>query len=184
MNAEDVRKDPVLQGLVEGLHQAVARRLRSVVLYGSAARGDHHPAASDLNVIVVLESLDPSTLEALAPAVRRFVRKGHPIPQLFSPDLIAASADSFPIEFVDIRGGRTVLHGEDPFGAVVVERGPLRLQLEREVKEKLMRLREGYVIVHDRSSALKRLLTRSYPAFAALFRGALHLMNRPVPAHS
>jgi len=184
MNAEDVRKDPVLQGLVEGLHQALGPRLRSVVLYGSAARGDHHPAASDLNVIVVLDSLDPSTLEALAPAVRRFVRKGHPIPRLFSPGLIAASADSFPIEFVDIRGGHVVLHGDDPFGSVAIARDNLRLQLEREIKEKLMRLREAYVLVHDRASALRRLLGQSYPAFAALFRGGLHLMGRPVPSHS
>src|SRR5438093_2850867 len=184
MNAEDVRKDPVLQGLVEGLHQALGPRLRSVVLYGSAARGDHHPAASDLNVIVVLDSLDPSTLEALAPAVRRFVHKGNPIPRLFSPGLIAASADSFPIEFVDIRAGRAVLHGDDPFGAVPVARDNLRLQLEREIKEKMMRLREAYVLVHDRASALRRLLKGSYPAFAALFRGGLHLLDRPVPPHS
>src|SRR5881628_2979617 len=177
MNAEDVRKDPFLQGLVEGLHQALGPRLRSVVLYGSAARGDHHPAASDLNVILVLESLDPATLEALAPAVRRFVKKGHPIPRMFSPALIAASADSFPIEFADIRDGRSVLHGEDPFAAVVVGRDNLRLQLEREIKEKMMRLREAYVMAHDSDSALRRLLVESYSAFAALFRGGLHLMG-------
>src|SRR2546428_4472574 len=143
MNAEEAGKDPVLQGLGAGRNQALAPRLRSVVLFGSAARGDHHPAASDLNVIVVLESLDPSTLEALAPAVRRFVRKGHPIPRLFSPGLIAASADSFPIEFVDIRGGHVVLHGDDPFGSVAIARDNLRLQLEREIKEKLDGLQDA-----------------------------------------
>ena len=135
-------------------------------------------------MILVLASLDPATLEALSPAVRRFVRKGHPIPRLFSPGLIAASADSFPIEFVDIRAGRVVLYGDDPFGAVPVARDTLRLQLEREIKEKMMRLREAYVLVHESASALRLLLKQSYPAFAALFRGGLHLLGRPVPAHS
>ena len=184
MNAGDARKDPVLQSLVEGLRRALGPRLKSVVLYGSAARGDYQAAVSDLNVIVVLESLDPATLEALSPAVRRFVRKGHPVRRLFSPGLIHASADSFPIEFVDIRAGRAVLHGEDPFAGVVVARDNLRLQIERELKEKMMRLREAYVIVHDQVSALRGLLVQSYPAFAALFRGGLLLMARPVPAHS
>ncbi len=183
MNAEDAKKNPVLQALVQGLLQALGPRLRSVILFGSAARGDYHASASDLNVILVLESLEPATLEALTPAVRRFVRKGHPVPRLFSPGLITASADSFPVEFVDIGAGRVVLHGVDPFAGVVVAPLNLRLQLEREIKEKMMRLREGYVIVHGRASALRRLLAQSYPAFAALFRGGLHLMGRPVPSH-
>jgi predicted nucleotidyltransferase len=189
MNAPDkntavATQDPVLQALVRDLAQALGPRLKSVVLYGSAARGDHHPAASDLNVILVLESLVPASLEALAPAVRRFVRKGHPVPRLFSPALIAASADSFPVEFADIRAGRKVLHGVDAFAGVVVARTNLRLQIEREMKEKMMRLHEGYVMVHDHPARLRHLLVESYPAFAALFRGGLHLMGRPVPSHS
>jgi len=90
MKAGEAKQDPVLQGLVQALAQALGPRLRSVVLYGSAARGDSHAAGSDLNVILVLESLDPATLETLAPAVRRFVRKGHPVTRMFSPALIAA----------------------------------------------------------------------------------------------
>ena len=184
MNAEDVRNDPALRALVQALQEGLGPRLRSVVLYGSAARGEHHPASSDFNVIVVVEPLDPAALDALAPAVRRFVRKGHAIPRLFSPGLIAASADSFPVEFAEIRAARVVLHGDDPFGGVRVGRDHLRLQLERELKEKMMRLREAYVLVHDRAAALRRLLARSYPAFAALFRGGLQLMGRPVPSHN
>ncbi len=160
MNADEAKKDPALQALTEGLLQALGPRLRSVVLYGSAARGDYHAAASDLNVILVLESLDPATLEALAPAVRRFVRKGHPVPRLFSPALIAASADSFPIELVDIRAGRAVLHGEDPFSGVAVAPDNLRLQIEREIKEKMMRarLRRGEKGTQD----LKTIFARYY----------------------
>ncbi len=184
MSTGGVKKDPVLQGLLQGLVQALGPRLKSVVLYGSAARGDSRAAGNDFNVILVLESLDPATLEALAPAVRRFVRKGHPVPRMFSPSLIAASADSFPIEFADIRDGRIVLHGEDPFAAVVVEHDTMRLQLEREIKEKMMRLREAYILAHDSASALRRLLVESYSAFAALFRAGLRLMGRPVPSSS
>jgi len=182
MNAVDPRKDPVLLALVGGLVEALGPRLRSVVLYGSAARGDYHHGTSDLNLILVLETLDPGTLEALAAPVRRFVRKGHPVPRLFSPSLIAESADTFPIEFFEIQANRLVVHGEDSFVGVAIDRGCLRLQCEREMDEKMMRLREGYVLGHDHAPTLRRLLSDSYPAFAALFRGGLHLMGRQVPA--
>jgi len=181
--AVEARTDPVLQDLLRGLEKALGPRLKSVILFGSAARGDYHPAASDYNVIVVLDALGADVLEALAPVVRPFVLKRHPIPRLFTPELIAASADSFPIEFVDIRAGRVVLHGADPFAEIEVARAPLRLQIERELKEKMMRLREGYVMSHDDPLALRSLLIESYSAFAALFRGGLHLMGRPVPSH-
>ncbi len=182
MNAVDAKSHPDLQALLGGLKDALGPRLRSVVLYGSAARGDYHHGRSDLNLILVLESLDPGTLEALARPVRRFVRRGHPVPRLFSPALIAESADTFPIELLDIRASRLVVHGEDPFAGVTIDRGCLRLQCEREMDEKMMRLREGYVLGHDDARALRRLLSDSYPAFAALFRGGLHLLGRPIPS--
>src|SRR3989442_4160615 len=182
MNAVDAKSDPVLQALVGGLKDALGPRLRSVVLYGSAARGDYHHGTSDLNLILVLETLDPGTLEALATPVRRFMRRGHPVPRLFSPSLIAESADTFPIEFLDIQASRVVVHGEDSFAEVAIDRRCLRLQCEREMDEKMMRLREGYVLGHDDARALRRLLSDSYAAFAALFRGCLHLLGRPIPA--
>ena len=184
MSGEGVKDDPVLKTFLEELSKAAGPRLKSVVLYGSAARGDFVRKTSDLNLIVVVEPLDPATLEALAPCVRRFTQRGNPVPRLFSPALISASADSFPIEFLEIRTSRLVLSGAAPFAGVDIRRECLRLQCEREIKEKLMRLREGYLLCHDHPRELRRLLTGSYPAFAALFRGALHLMGRQVPASS
>jgi len=182
MNIVDAKNDPVVQALVGGLKEALGPRLRSVVLYGSAARGDYHRGTSDLNLILVLEALDPATLEAVGKPVRRFVGKGHPVPRLFSPSLIAESADTFPIEFLDIQASRVVVHGDDSFAGIAIDRGCLRLQCEREMDEKMMRLREGYVLGHDDARALRRLLSDSYPAFAALFRGGLHLLGKPIPA--
>ncbi len=182
MNAVDAKNDPILKALVGGLVEALGPRLRSVVLYGSAARGDYHHGASDLNLILVLEALDPATLEAVSRPVRRFVGKGHPVPRLFSPSVIAESADTFPIEFLDIQASRVVVHGNDAFAGIAIDRGCLRLQCEREMDEKMMRLREGYVLGHDDARALRRLLSDSYPAFAALFRGGLHLLGKAIPA--
>ena len=170
--------------LIEDLQGDPAMAPFSVILYGSAARGDYVEQASDLNLILVLEDLAPARLDAIAPAVRRWMKHGHPAPRLFSPALIRASADVFPVEFLDIRAAHLVLHGPDPFAGLEVRPDHLRLQCERELKEKLMLLREGYVAVQGEADAVRRLLGSSYPAFATLFRGCLRLLGGEVPARN
>jgi len=177
-------RHPVLRRLRDDLRRDLGDRLTGMVLYGSAARGDYRQKTSDCNVLLVLEDLAPATLERLSAPVRRFERQGQPVPRIFSAALIADAADVFPIEFLDILAHRVVVHGADPFAAVEVRPEHLRLQCERELREKLMRLREAYVEIHDRPRDLTRLLTDSYTTFAALFRGCLHLLGEDVPVHN
>lgn len=182
MDAAKALADPHLNAMVEGLRQALGGALRSVVLYGSAARGGDHAPTSDLNLLVVAQDLAPASLEALGPCVTRWRARGHHAPRLFTPELIAESADVFPIEFLDIRASHVVLHGDDPFAGLEVRGAHLRLQCERELREKLMRLREAYVEAHGRDRDLRRLLRESYTSFLALFRGCLRLLGDEPPA--
>jgi hypothetical protein len=170
--------------MVDGLAGALGGRLRSVVLYGSAARDDFHEGASDLNLAVVADTLDPATLEALSRPVHAWVRKGQPPPRLMTPEIIADAADVYAIEFLDLRSHRVVLHGQDPFAAVVVRTDLLRVQCERELREKLMRLREAYLDTHASPRRLRRLMVESYSTFTALFRGCLALMGGTPPARN
>ncbi len=182
--AADAMRHPLLEKMVADLKGALGGGLVSVVLYGSAARGDYKQKTSDFNLLLVLRDLEPATLESLSGPLRRWARRGQPVPRLFTPALIAASADVFPIEMLDLKGSRAVLHGEDALALVEVGRDNLRLQCERELRTKMMRLREGYVESHDRPRDLRRLLTTSYTTFVALFRGCLHLLGAEVPLHN
>jgi predicted nucleotidyltransferase len=184
MDRTDVTRDPHLQRVVRDLDRALGARLLAVVLYGSAARGDYRQGTSDFNLIVVLQNLDPDGLEALSPALKWWARQGQPAPRLFSPAIIGEAADVFPIEFLDIQRRRVLLHGQDPFATVAIGYDHLRLQCERELREKMMRLREGYVEAHASRRALTRLLTDSYTTFVALFRGCLHLLGGESPLHN
>jgi len=181
MNAAQVKDDPDLARMLRGLEEALGPKLRSVVLYGSAARGDYHKERSDLNLLLVLEDLELKTLQALGPPVARWRARGHHVPRLFTPASLVESADVFPIEFLDIRSGRLVLRGDDPFARLDIRTHQLRLQCERELREKLMRLQEGYVEGHARRRDLDWLLSDSYGSFVALFRGCLRLLGVDVP---
>ena len=49
----------VLAKLVRALQSALPEGLMSVVLYGSAARGEYEKSTSDLNVLIVVADLSP-----------------------------------------------------------------------------------------------------------------------------
>jgi hypothetical protein len=182
--AHRITEHPLLSELTDKLGAAAGETLVAVVLYGSAARGDFHDRISDFNVLIVLRDLELPSLAALGAPVAWWLRKQQPMPRIFSPAVIAEAADVFPIEFLDISHHHVMLFGEDPFATLEVHTDHLRLQCERELREKLMRLREAYIESRGKTRLVQRLLAESYPTFLALFRGCLHLRLREVPAHN
>lgn len=178
-----MRRDDLVKEMTARLADAAGEQLVSVVLYGPEAHGDTYRAVSELHLMVVLGDLDPPTLRPLGNAVRWWLGKGQPWPRLFSPELIRDSADVYPIEFLDITRHHRVLHGDDPLAGLEVDTAQLRLQCERELREKLMRLREGYVEARGKPRHVRRLIAASYASFALVWRGCLHLVGAPVPLH-
>jgi hypothetical protein len=172
-----------IDDFVARLTAAAGPKLKSVVLYGASAHGDHYMNSDDY-LLIVVKSLDLDTLRAIGEPVRRWLKGGHPVPRLFSPPLIAEASDVFPIEFLDIAANHVLLYGENPFAALKIDRTHLRIQCERELREKMMRLREAFVQANDRAPAIRRLLAESFNNFVTAFRGCLHLSGEPVPVHN
>src|SRR5256885_13050325 len=115
-----------LNGLVEDLRATHGANLASVVLYGSAAAGDHIELRSDYNILIALNRITPEDLrQAQAPA-REWQRLGHPLPVYFTVEELSDAADVFPIEFLHMQKERLVLHGRDPFEGMQVSTANLR----------------------------------------------------------
>ena len=64
-----------LAELVSRLKEAAGKNLESVVLYGSAVRGDFHPGSSDLNVMCTLVSMDLAELQLLSPVIQWWTQR-------------------------------------------------------------------------------------------------------------
>lgn len=167
--------------LVEQIRKAIPGRLCSAVLYGSAAAGDFVPQSSNYNVLLVVERLERADLEALSKPSLAWAKAGHRPPLLFTPSELQASADWFPIELLDMQQSHHVLFGEDPLAGIAIGHEHLRLQLERELKEKLLALREGYLLTGGSPKRVLALLTASVASFLVLFRAALRLFQQDVP---
>jgi predicted nucleotidyltransferase len=163
-----------LQDLVDRLRQAHQDRLISVILYGSAASGDHHGEFSDLNVLCVLTRITPAELAASEP-IFKWWQDGNPSPLLLSEEEVRTSTDCFPIEFHDMQERRRVLFGADVIEKLEIDKTFYRAQVEHELRAKLLRLRQKAAGVLADKPALLRLMMDSASNFLVLSRHALLL---------
>lgn len=156
----------------------------SALLYGSAARGNWTPGRSDINVLLVAPAVGPAELRQLGPAFTAWRKASHEPPLLLSAAEWVASADSFPLEITDMRSAYRVLRGDDPLALVTVRREDLRRALEHEMRGKLIRLRQGYVVLAADAERLSALATASLSTILLLFRSLLALLGRAIPPDS
>lgn len=170
-----------LEELVAQLRAAFGAELRSVVLYGSAASGEHISKQSDYNVLVLVEALDVARLDAVAAVVRAWSDSGNPPPFTLTLDEWHRSADIFPMEYADIQERHRVLHGTSPFDGVQVKPTDLRRQLESEAMGKLLHLRQGVLAAGGDGRRQLELLEVSKSAIMVLFRAVVRL-HRQTPA--
>lgn len=164
-----------LDNLVTQLQSAYGSQLSSVVLYGSAAAGEHIPRKSDFNVLVLLERIEPGTLAAASAVARAWRDAGNPPPMTMTVAEWRGSADVFPMEYADILDRHRVLHGDPPFAGLVVAQDDLRLQLEQQVFGKLLRLRQGVLLAGTDGKRQLELIEDSLSTMMVLFRAVVRL---------
>ena len=162
--------------------RALGARLVALLLYGSWARGTHVPDRSDVNTLLICDTVDDALFAALAPAMRAWTRASHPAPLILTEREWRESADAFPIEYEDMRDAHRLLAGRDPWPGIQVDRGQLRRQLEHELMGKLVRLRQAYAALHEDPKQLARVVVGSAGGFFTMLRAVLRLAGRPVPA--
>jgi len=165
----------LLNQLLEKLNKALGDRIVSVVLYGSAASGNHHEGFSDLNVLCVLQHVTVRELEQSEPVFRWWREKRNPSPLLLSELELATCTDCFAIEFHDIKANHRILQGKDVISQLVVDNAFYRAQVEHDLRAKLLRLRQKASSALADKDALRRLLADSVSTFCVLFRHALLL---------
>jgi predicted nucleotidyltransferase len=171
-----------ISDLVEALKRTAGDNLESVVLYGSAVTGDYDPDYSNVNLVVILKETSLPKLLAIAPLIEGWVNQKRHAPLLITRDELERSADVFAIELMDIKQRHRVLFGSDPIAQLSIPMHLHRAQLEYELREKLILLRQRLVLVARDEKRSWELLLRSLPTFTTLFRHALIAQGSSAPS--
>jgi hypothetical protein len=170
-----------LDELVNQLKAAFRDDLLSVVLYGSAAGGDHNPKRSDQNVLVIVKQVPVSAAKAIAATARAWADAGNPPPMVFTDREWRGSADVFPMEYADILERNRVLHGHSPFDGIAVRSADLRLQLENEAMGKLLHLRRAFLANGADDKQLLEMMGGTASAIMIIFRSVCRLHGEIPP---
>jgi predicted nucleotidyltransferase len=163
-----------LTELVNRLKELAGKNLHSVILFGSAARGDFHKQHSDLNVLCILKSLAAADLRRIAPAIHWWsTEQREPAPLFFTEEELRSASDVFAIELLDIRDAHRVLYGKDAVADIHVPMNLHRIQLEHELRTTLLKLRQHLLLAADRPGELSAVLAKSSSGAITLFRHML-----------
>ena len=169
-----------LDELVSQLRAAFGAELKAVVLYGSAAAGEHLPKKSDYNVLVLVETLDAGKLMAASATARAWSDAGNPAPLMLTTHEWQSHADVFPMEYADVLERNKVLYGDLPAN-VRVDHEHLRLQLEHEAMGTLLQLRRAALAAGNDGKAQLELLENVNSTLMVIFRAVARLSKQAPP---
>jgi len=168
---------PFVESIMEGNRE----NIHSIYLTGSALTDNYHPKHSDINSIVVFYRLNVQYLSVLATLGKTYGKKSISAPLLMTPDYIQQSLDVFPIEFLDIHLLHYTWVGEDVFKDIRIDPSDLRRQCERELKVRLIGLRQNYISAAGDRKTLAQAFIRAFSGYLPLFRGIIKLHGKEPP---
>jgi hypothetical protein len=179
----DERDRASLDRVRRQLHELYGDALQALALTGESAGAGYRAGRSLLELAVLLDAVTPEALRRVRPHLRGWERRRVATPLFLDARWLTGSRDVFPIEFLELREHHVLLHGEgDPFANLPVQRDHLRLEVEKQLRGKLLHLWEAYLETHGSRRRLRALLLAAVPGFAWILRGALHLAEGPAAA--
>lgn len=166
---------------VSRIRQAAGENLQSVILYGSAVSGEFHAQFSNVNLLCVVREASYAALSAVAPAVEWWTRQKHHVPLVLTGEELERSADVFSIELLDMQHRHRVLFGTDVLSGLKIPMHFHRAQVEYELREKTILLRERLLAAGTDKKQSWELLLASFSTFITLFRHSLMVLGEMPP---
>jgi hypothetical protein len=171
-------REELLQQFVTLARNAAGSNLESVVLYGSAVRGDAQPPYSDLNLLCVVRSAACPELEKIASMVHWWSQgQGQRPPLIFTADELRRSADVFAIELLDMQHAHRVLYGAEIIAEIPVPMNLHRVQVEHELRTVIQKLRQHYLHGPSEEAGLRTVMAKSFSSVVTLLRHTLIAMD-------
>jgi len=172
-----IPKDPrdIFAEFTEDYKDLCGDDLISIILYGSAVGPDYRPGKSDINFMIVLAENGIDHLDRMFDVVKKWRKRNVTVPLFLTEEYVKTSLDVFPIEYMAFKRSYVLVFGKDILKGLKPKQEYLRLQCEREVKGKLLLLREAFLSTSGKGKALKDVICQSSRAFIAIFNALMYL---------
>lgn len=173
-----------VRGLVEGyikrLIDVYGEKIKSVSLYGSVTLKDFNYKKSDINVLVIMDSIGFNDLKSYSVYFNKFSKKINPL--VFTKQYMHSSQDVYPIEFLEMKDRYINIYGEDILSIIGIDRKYLRLECEQQLKGALIKLRQGVLQNGAKTKVLEVLIENSINTIITIFKGLIRIKSEEPPA--
>ena len=133
-----------LEKISQKLTSQLGDNLYSLMLYGSAVRGNFHPKTSDINILLILNTSNPDTHLVIAEIIRH--AKVLIEPFVISRIGMERSFKAFAVKFDSIARNHSILAGEDPFITHKIDSEMTWFLCEQALRN--LRLRSVQALIH------------------------------------
>ena len=171
----------IFDEIVTDFKKVFGGELVSINLYGSATGEDYRPGKSDINFMVVVSEEGIELLDQAFSIVKKWRKRNVAIPLFLTEAYIETSMDVFPIEYLNFKRNHILVFGKDILKGLTFKKEFIRLQCEREIKGKLLLLREAFLESYGKARALRSVVILSLSAFIAIFEALLYLKGEEIP---
>lgn len=153
----------------------------SIIIYGSAVKDNYFPGSSDLNLLVVFPRFSTQELKDISPLVKGFKGRSRISSFVVGLNEIQDSTDVYPIKYLDIKRYHRVLFGEDIFDRIDINASNIRYDLERQVRNIKLRLRQMYMHSNYTSAEIRAIVVSDLSGFSYHLATLLFLNGEDPP---
>jgi hypothetical protein len=174
---DDEIKAGTLAGFADFMKGLYGEDLVALYEFGESAAETNH-GRRRMKLLAVLREVGPGELKKYRGAHPKWSKKGIPAPLMLTRQTLDSSTDVFPMEFLEMKETRKLLHGEDVLSSLDISLENLRRECEEQVKGKFIHLRQAYIESGEDAHALEGLIAASIEPFTDAMRNVLRLMGK------
>lgn len=166
--------DNVIQQVSSLLPSAMGDDLVAVILHGEHARpGSSPPPSTPIPILIVPAQISAGLMDRLAKALHEIPGRRQLETLVMTLEELHSSTDVFPITFMEMKRSHQLLHGSDVLSELSVSPVHLRLRVEQECKNLLIRMQRDYLVHREAPRRLTDRLHRDHVALCRIARAAM-----------
>jgi hypothetical protein len=158
------------------IYDAMPDNILQIVIYD--------PQTEKGRLAIITSDASIPRLAELSPIIQKMIKKELHVPLIISKFFIETSRDSFPLEFLNIQSSyQNVYSKTDLIKDLTFSKSDIRLQMEREIKSKILLTRLSALENLEQIKNLHHLIDISIHSLIPVMKGFMFLADKNLPYH-
>ncbi len=166
-----------LRGLASSIRTAFAGGLRMMAVFGSLVRGGFNAASSDVNILIVADSLTMDRLKQLNSIISKSGTRLLISPIVLSEQELPRFSEVFPVKVLEIKSCYRILDGDDLLKDLSVGKPHVKFRCRQELQNLVLKMRRVTVLAADDNVVIARRFSALLPLYLSILKAVAYLFG-------